>query len=155
MTALGINLSLNWTYYSSYHTAYYVYFPTISQFLEPYNGGYASRLVPRGNFDKNKKFKLTVEVYRDLAEGGYFMNGYHYAPTLAAGQPVGPDGNAVNPAWGGSYMNEGNILEPYFQQSFYGGGYERLVLNKRKYDPGDLFWAVTAVRREGCGWLAD
>jgi hypothetical protein len=194
MTALGINLSLNWTYYSSYHTAYYVYFPTISQFLEPYNGGYSSRLVPRENFDKNKKLNLTVEVYRDLAEGGYFMNGYHYAPTLAAGKPVGPDNppNAVNPAWrnalshtiafvtwpqnatvaqqleirenfanvvmkpmrdatpgAGSYMNEGDILEPDWQQSFYGANYERLLGIKRKYDPGDVFWAITAVGSEG------
>jgi hypothetical protein len=31
-TAAGINLSLNWTYYSSYHTAYYVYFPTIANY---------------------------------------------------------------------------------------------------------------------------
>jgi hypothetical protein len=101
MTTLGTNLSLNWTYYSSYYTAYYVYFPTISQFLELYNGGYSSRLAPRENFNKNKNLNLTVEVYRDLAKGGYFMNGYHYAPTLLAGSPVGPDNppNAANPAW--------------------------------------------------------
>jgi hypothetical protein len=32
---------------------------------------------------------------------------------------------------------------------FLWGDYEKLLLIKRKYDPGDVFWAVTAVRREG------
>jgi len=45
----------------------------------------------------------------------------------------------------GSYMNEADRLEPNFQQSFFGSHYEKLLSIKKKYDPEDLMWAVTAV----------
>lgn len=48
----------------------------------------------------------------------------------------------------GSYMNEGDRLECDFQQVFYGDNYPRL-LQIKKYDPVDVFWAVTAVGSEG------
>lgn len=46
---------------------------------------------------------------------------------------------------GGSYMNEADRLEPDFQHSFFGSHYERLLEIKQKYDPEEVFWAVTAV----------
>lgn len=48
----------------------------------------------------------------------------------------------------GSYLAEGDILEPGFQQSFYGSSYERLLSVKRKLDPRDTFFAQTAVGSE-------
>jgi len=46
---------------------------------------------------------------------------------------------------GGSYLNEGDYRQPDFQQAFYGGKYQQLLAIKAKYDPKDLFYAVTAV----------
>ncbi|KAK5652427.1 hypothetical protein OQA88_10470 [Cercophora sp. LCS_1] len=48
----------------------------------------------------------------------------------------------------GSYMSEGDINEPNFQQSFYGEYYPRLLAIKKKYDPRGLFYAPTAVGSE-------
>lgn len=48
----------------------------------------------------------------------------------------------------GSYMSEGDINEPGFQQSFYGSYYPRLYDLKQKYDPTGLFYAPTAVGSE-------
>ncbi|TAQ90473.1 hypothetical protein B7494_g1207 [Chlorociboria aeruginascens] len=45
----------------------------------------------------------------------------------------------------GSYLGESDILEPNFQQAFYGSNYERLLEIKKKVDPGDVFYATTAV----------
>ncbi|KAF7586811.1 hypothetical protein BBP40_008266 [Aspergillus hancockii] len=48
----------------------------------------------------------------------------------------------------GAYMSEANILEPNFQQSFYGSNYKRLYKLKQKYDPSGLFYAPTGVGSE-------
>jgi FAD/FMN-containing dehydrogenase len=48
----------------------------------------------------------------------------------------------------GAYMNEADINEPDFQQSFYGSNYPRLYALKQQYDPWGLFYAVTAVGSE-------
>jgi hypothetical protein len=45
----------------------------------------------------------------------------------------------------GAYMNEADVEEPDFQQSFYGKGYDRLLSIKRSTDPWSVFYAVTAV----------
>lgn len=49
---------------------------------------------------------------------------------------------------GGGYLNEGDVMDADFAQSFYGSNYDRLVKIKRKVDPYDLFWAPTAVGSE-------
>ncbi|KAI0533152.1 hypothetical protein GGR58DRAFT_506653 [Xylaria digitata] len=49
----------------------------------------------------------------------------------------------------GSYLNEADIAEPNFQQSFWGTNYDRLLSIKNKVDPWDTFWAPTAVGSEG------
>lgn len=54
---------------------------------------------------------------------------------------------AVSPG-AGSYMSEGDINEPSFQQSFYGSHYPRLYALKQQYDPTGLFYAATAVGSE-------
>jgi hypothetical protein len=191
MKALGIDVKANWTQFTSYYAAYHSVFTSSADNILPYNMGYASRLVPRENFDKNKKLNLTIAAYRKLAEEGHSLNGYQYSPTLSAGSPVGRDGNAVNPAWrnalshtivfikwpqnltteeqlrvrrefatggmrqlrdatlgAGSYLNEGDRLEPDFQQSFYGDNYQRLLKIKKEVDPEYVFWAATAVGSE-------
>ncbi|KAK3312534.1 hypothetical protein B0H66DRAFT_485854 [Apodospora peruviana] len=49
-------------------------------------------------------------------------------------------------AWGpGSYLNEGDVMEPNFGEAYFGTNYERLLQIKRQVDPNDLFWAPTAV----------
>ncbi|EAQ88320.1 hypothetical protein CHGG_04939 [Chaetomium globosum CBS 148.51] len=50
----------------------------------------------------------------------------------------------------GSYMSEGDINEPDFQQAFYGAHYDRLLKLKKQYDPTGLFYAPTAVGSEDC-----
>ncbi|KAI0408720.1 putative 6-hydroxy-D-nicotine oxidase [Xylaria palmicola] len=48
----------------------------------------------------------------------------------------------------GSYLNEADLAEPDFQQSFWGTNYDRLLAIKQKVDPWDTFWAPTAVGSE-------
>jgi hypothetical protein len=49
---------------------------------------------------------------------------------------------------GGTYLNEASVMEPDWQESFYGGYYEKLSKIKRKWDPKDVFYATTAVGSE-------
>ncbi|KAH8912123.1 FAD binding domain-containing protein [Coniochaeta sp. PMI_546] len=48
----------------------------------------------------------------------------------------------------GAYMSEADILEPNFQQAFYGSNYARLYQLKQKFDPFGLFYAPTGVGSE-------
>lgn len=48
----------------------------------------------------------------------------------------------------GSYLNEADVLEPNWQQSFFGDNYKRLVEIKKKWDPRGLFWAPATVGSE-------
>ncbi|EHA25629.1 hypothetical protein ASPNIDRAFT_43953 [Aspergillus niger ATCC 1015] len=48
----------------------------------------------------------------------------------------------------GAYMSEADIMEPDFQQAFYGSYYDRLYALKQKYDPTGLFYAPTGVGSE-------
>lgn len=49
---------------------------------------------------------------------------------------------------GGTYMNEADVREEGWQQSFFGGNYARLLELKNLVDPERLFWAKTAVGSE-------
>lgn len=42
-------------------------------------------------------------------------------------------------------MNEADPFEPNFQKEFFGVNYDRLLEIKRKYDPDQIFYAITAV----------
>lgn len=57
-----------------------------------------------------------------------------YIPALAALTPGG-----------GCYLNEGDFLEPNWQESFYGTNYARLRAIKKNLDPDDVLYAPTAV----------
>lgn len=50
--------------------------------------------------------------------------------------------------FGGSYLNEANVMEPRWQESFYGTQYPRLLELKKKWDPKSVFYATTAVGSE-------
>ncbi|KAF1932212.1 uncharacterized protein M421DRAFT_27625, partial [Didymella exigua CBS 183.55] len=50
---------------------------------------------------------------------------------------------------GGTYLNEASVIEPDWQESFYGVSYERLSDIKRKRNPRDVLYATTAVGSEG------
>jgi hypothetical protein len=45
----------------------------------PYNLDYASRLVPRANFDINEKLNSTIAAFCTMADAGSSFNGYMYA----------------------------------------------------------------------------
>ncbi|KAJ7148034.1 FAD-binding domain-containing protein [Mycena crocata] len=49
---------------------------------------------------------------------------------------------------GASYSNEGDVLEPHFQATFFGPNYEKLSKIKTKYDPTDLFIVPAGVGSE-------
>lgn len=46
---------------------------------------------------------------------------------------------------GGSYMNEGDMQDPMWKDTFYGGYYQRLLGIKKKWDPEGLFWVISGV----------
>ena len=50
--------------------------------------------------------------------------------------------------FGGSYLNEANVMEPDWQSSFYGIQYPRLLTLKKKWDPHSVFYGPTAVGSE-------
>ncbi|KAK8066698.1 hypothetical protein PG997_013445 [Apiospora hydei] len=51
---------------------------------------------------------------------------------------------------GGTYLNEADVMEPQYQEAFYGyDNYQRLLRIKRDLDPRSVFWAPTAVGSEG------
>jgi hypothetical protein len=49
----------------------------------------------------------------------------------------------------GTYFNEADILEPGWQDSFWGAHYPRLLSIKKAVDPWNLFWAPHTVGSEG------
>ncbi|MCJ1250002.1 hypothetical protein MMC30_007228 [Trapelia coarctata] len=59
---------------------------------------------------------------------------YDYIPQLTALSPGS-----------GAYLNEGDFLQPNWQETFYGVNYKRLRAIKAKYDPHSMFYATTAV----------
>ncbi|KAL6716011.1 hypothetical protein ACLMJK_006973 [Lecanora helva] len=55
-----------------------------------------------------------------------------------------PKLKAVTPN-SGTYMNEADFHDASWKQDFYGVNYDRLSSIKRKYDPSNLFYALTAI----------
>ncbi|KAK3328745.1 hypothetical protein B0H66DRAFT_822 [Apodospora peruviana] len=55
---------------------------------------------------------------------------------------------AVSPG-AGAYLNEADLQEPGWQQSFFGSNYEKLLKIKKANDPWGVFWAPTTVGSEG------
>ncbi|KAI0142709.1 FAD binding domain-containing protein [Xylariaceae sp. FL1272] len=49
---------------------------------------------------------------------------------------------------GGSYLNEADVEEPNWQQSFFGDNYRRLLTVKRSWDPWQLFYTAVGVGSE-------
>ncbi|KJZ77716.1 hypothetical protein HIM_02893 [Hirsutella minnesotensis 3608] len=49
---------------------------------------------------------------------------------------------------GGSYLNEGSVSEPNWQQDFFGSSYPQLLRIKRQWDPSDVFYATAGVGSE-------
>jgi hypothetical protein len=54
---------------------------------------------------------------------------------------------------GSAYMNECDFQQLDFQETLYGTNYERLLSIKDKYDPDQIFYAITAVGSER--WYQD
>jgi len=54
---------------------------------------------------------------------------------------------------GSAYLNECDFQQTHFQQVLYGTNYESLLRIKQKYDPEQIFHAVTAVGSER--WYQD
>lgn len=73
------------------------------------------------------------------------------APRTATAQNINllttvlePSLKALTPR-SGTYLNEGNFLDPDWKWDFYGPNYDALRAVKAKFDPLDLFYAPTAV----------
>jgi hypothetical protein len=49
---------------------------------------------------------------------------------------------------GGSYLNEAAVMEPGWQESFYGLEYGKMLEIKKRWDPRGLFYGTTAVGSE-------
>ncbi len=49
----------------------------------------------------------------------------------------------------GAYINEAEVTEPNWQQSFFGNQYDQLLAIKKSVDPWGLFWAPSTVGSEG------
>ncbi|KAL4914304.1 hypothetical protein BDW62DRAFT_213533 [Aspergillus aurantiobrunneus] len=102
-------------------------------------------------------------AYRHIVEDGAIVInvGLNVSPEV-----VGDVDNAVLPAWrdtlrrmtedyvprpaelapeSGAYLNEGDFRQSDFQRAFYGQNYDRLRSVKARYDPDDLFYALTGV----------
>lgn len=56
---------------------------------------------------------------------------------------------------GATYLNEADINDPKWQETFYGPNYPRLLSIKRTYDPDGILWGKTAVGSEGWDTAAD
>ncbi|KAF2450272.1 FAD-binding domain-containing protein [Karstenula rhodostoma CBS 690.94] len=46
---------------------------------------------------------------------------------------------------GGAYMNEGDMQDPEWKDTFYGSHYENLLEVKKKWDPEGVFWVISGV----------
>lgn len=58
------------------------------------------------------------------------------------------DGLRTATPGGGAYLNEADVLEPDWQESFFGSHYPRLAKIKKAVDPWGLFWAPTTPGSE-------
>ena len=65
-----------------------------------------------------------------------------------------PKLTAVTPN-SGTYMNEADFHLATWKEDFYGENYAKLRAIKAKYDPGDLFYATTAVGSDAWSVAAD
>ncbi|KAI1208510.1 uncharacterized protein F4807DRAFT_461835 [Annulohypoxylon truncatum] len=85
-------------------------------------------------WDWNEDWKNAARLQADMVD--------RIIPVMEAATP----GSAV-------YLNEGNWAQPDWQHAFYGSNYERLLKIKKKYDPDNVFYALTAVGSDS--WSED
>ncbi|KAF7333811.1 FAD-binding domain-containing protein [Mycena venus] len=137
---------------------------------------FSSRLFPRTNWADPALFNATVQSIRAAKWQGFpndavnpaFRETLMHAIAFDSASPV-KDGrvlpakvvNAAHArldsfidAWrkltpgSGAYMNEADVQEPEWQQSFFGDHYPRLLHIKRHRDPWGVFWAPTTPGSE-------
>ncbi|KAH3995058.1 hypothetical protein HBI56_237430 [Parastagonospora nodorum] len=95
---------------------------------------------------RNSVYHVIVDRPIDPAASASTLNAVRTAftnGTMKAWRDVSPGS--------GAYVNEADRVEPDWQRSFWGDGYERLRAIKREMDPRDVFWASRAVGSEGWG----
>ncbi|KAM7201741.1 FAD-binding domain containing protein [Naviculisporaceae sp. PSN 640] len=91
---------------------------------------------------------------------GFFILSSPQTPPNASDETIANNAKILTTDWmekwrdvspgAGSYMSEGDINEPEFQDSFYGKeNYKRLLRLKKGLDPTGLFWTPTGVGSEG------
>lgn len=73
---------------------------------------------------------------------------YTFADIAAANKEMVNESQKWRDITPGTYLNEADINEPDFQQSFYGDNYGRLYDLKQEYDPWGLLYAIGAVGSE-------
>jgi len=109
-------------------------------------GGGAAQLYATGPLNHPDNSKTGVnphwrEAMWEVIMGGFWTSNMpetrrsHLRNTISASiEPL----KALTPN-GGCYMNEGDWTEVNWQETFFGGNYDRLLDVKRKYDPTGLF----------------
>ena len=190
LSALGISITPNSTYYDNFYDAWMAGFPLETVALSTMLTG--SRLFPRANWETDSLFNTTFNALRSTISAGHSLLAFNMKAEL----PTGYTDNAANPAFrntllhaitstnwdasasnaeilstmedftnnilgqwratcpdAGAYMSESDILEPNFQQAFYGSNYDRLYKLKQLYDPTGLFYAPTGVGSEN--WVVN
>lgn len=181
LTALGINVTANYTQYAGYLDMFEGVWPTSTSTCSYWYWHSTSRLFPRSNWADEAALAHQSAVIRNTTQTRGQYVGYNVAP-------AGNQDNAVKPAWRevlmfgqadvvygaeymvediaaanremvealqpwrditpGTYLNEADINEPDFQQSFYGAHYDRLYALKQQLDPWGLFYGIGAVGSE-------
>ncbi|XXG99229.1 hypothetical protein Hte_005566 [Hypoxylon texense] len=136
------------------------------------------RMVLRDNMAKNKS--AIIDSFRAVTDGGKFSmatTGLNAAGPGLLAKPVASNAWTWNEDWSDAarlrgemvdriipameaatpgsavYLNEGSWAQPDWKDAFYGSNYERLLEIKKKYDPDDVFYALTAVGSDS--WSQD
>ncbi|EEQ31308.1 hypothetical protein McanMca71_004577 [Microsporum canis] len=110
------------------------------------------------NLDASKKINFADNsvnpAWRDAAMTIILLTSFSHADwnvaqanQRAMTEQIVPIIKKITPG-GSCYLNEGDVNEPDWQQTFYGASYEKLLGIKQKYDSSSLLWGRTAVGSE-------
>ncbi|KAI4281020.1 MAG: hypothetical protein L6R38_003993 [Xanthoria sp. 2 TBL-2021] len=172
LEALNITYSVNVASEPTYLGHYDKYFGPLPYGSYPTAQLLGGRLVPRSVVETNND--ALTGVFRDIAENTPFYIAATALGVKKPTKTKPIADNAILPAWrdallsveeerekqlttsiipkltavtrnSGTYMNEADFHLASWKQDFYGQNYAKLRAIKTKYDPGNLFYATTAV----------
>ncbi|KAK9693063.1 hypothetical protein K7432_014073 [Basidiobolus ranarum] len=111
-------------------------------------------LVAGGAVSHSKEETSVLPAWRDALWHIVVSNGWSDNSTIAEQHEIARNITRttkflrdITPG-SGSYLNEADVNEPEWQQSFFGNNYPRLKVIKMKYDPSGLFMCRKCVGSE-------